>query len=224
MNFSKEVTSNQDGIHSDLEKQVTRYAASAYLRPVAEHTQRAFEMAMEFTNRFSKPLVLDSGCGTGDSSLSLARKFPDHPVLGIDKSEIRLLKKNEIPENVLLLRAELLDFWRLLVENHIPVHFHALYYPNPWPKQSHLGRRFHAHPVFPVLLRVSPRLEMRTNWEIYAREFAAAAEIAARLLHLPSEISFSRYEPEIPETAFEKKYLESGHFLWRVIFLSLKEL
>ncbi|MDR1760182.1 MAG: hypothetical protein LBR60_06625 [Fibrobacter sp.] len=222
MNFSKKVTSNQEDIHSDLEKLVTRYAACDYRRPVAEHTQRAFESAMEFANRFPKPLILDSGCGTGDSSLSLARKFPEHPVLGLDKSEIRLLKKNEVPGNVLLLRAELLDFWRLLVQNKIPVHFHALYYPNPWPKQSHLGRRFHAHPVFPALLRVSRRLELRTNWEIYAREFAAAAETAARLFSLPSDVSLSRYMPEAPETAFEKKYLESGHFLWRVIFLSLK--
>lgn len=218
---SKKVFSNQNGLHPDLEKHAVHYASSVYQRPIAEHTRKAFSQALDFLSCFSLPLILDSGCGTGDSSLFLARKYPNHPVLGVDKSEIRLSKKQHVPKNVLLVRAELLDFWKLIFENQIPVHYHALYYPNPWPKKTHFGRRFHGHPIFPLLLKISPHLELRTNWDIYAREFQKTCEILAPLLQIPAQISLSRFFPEVPETAFEKKYLENEHSLWRVIFLSL---
>ncbi len=33
------------------------------------------------------------------------------------------------------------------------------------------------HPIFPTLLALGNTIELRTNWEIYAREFAEAARI-----------------------------------------------
>lgn len=221
--ISKEVESNQKGVHKDLEKLVLRYLDSEYRRPVADHTKLAFEKAARFASRFRSPIVLDSGCGTGNSTMTLARRFPENPVIGIDKSEIRLARAEsriqddfDIPQNACFVRAELLDFWRLALLENWDIRFHALFYPNPWPKQSELRYRFHASPIFPTLVKLSPELELRTNWKIYADEFRIALEIANGKLKRYSRIDEEQFFPDIPISAFEKKFTESGHALWRV--------
>lgn len=338
------VTSNQNDIYKNLEQVVRRYAATRFLRPVADHTREAFESAKEFVRKFyasensaqqapqatprgdadaptgsatsvpasataSSPsnaegslpasycVILDSGCGTGESTLHLACKFPGVPVIGIDKSAMRLNKAGNIhqlrhatspwreerpigstsetptatfprqeerpigskngvqqnqgensaepassalgapPANAFWVRAELLDFWKLALEEvqagRWQVLHHAVYYPNPWPKESEATRRFHLHPIFPTLMALSSTTELRTNWEIYAREFAEAARIlqsvttgaepnpnnadATTRSKIKPAISCEPFAPLHPETAFERKYKEARQQLWRVL-------
>lgn len=245
----RSVTSNQDDIYKNLEQVVRKYATTRFLRPIADHTREAFEQAKEFINSYyekrepniSTPhcVVIDSGCGAGESTLHLARKFSNVPVIGIDKSALRLNKAGNIhqqeaagtdqPANAFWIRAELLDFWRLALEEvqagrwHI-LH-HAVYYPNPWPKESEATRRFHLHPIFPTMITLGDVTELRTNWEIYAREFAEAARILtevtsatnATIGHSSADISCTAFAPDHPETAFERKYKEARQQLWRVI-------
>lgn len=234
----RSVTSNQIDIYKNLEAVVRKYAATTFLRPVAGHTREAFERVSDFVRGFNASdcaeLVLDSGCGTGESTLHLAKKFPNVPVIGIDKSAVRLSKAGnerqlevsagascDIPANAFWVRAELLDFWRLALEKveagEWKILHHALYYPNPWPKESEATRRFHLHPIFPTLLRLSPVTELRTNWEIYAREFAEAAHVLGDALSLKFNVELGAFDPENPETAFERKYKEARQQLWRTL-------
>ena len=242
MSGARAVTTNQPDIYDKLEEVVRKYASTEYLRPIADHTRIAFAEAEKFVLNFYESagnerdiadhiaykVILDSGCGTGESTLNIAIANPDVPVIGIDKSAARLTKAGgaglngaaglncAAPRNAFLVRAELLDFWRLTLGKvkagqwHIP--YHALYYPNPWPKQSEATRRFHLHPIFPTLLQLGDTLELRTNWELYAREFAEAARIATP----DCSISREAFEPERPITAFERKYKEARQQLWRV--------
>ena len=238
---ARSVTSNQIDLYKNLEAVVRKYAATTFLRPVADHTREAFEQASEFVRTFygmdvagCVEVVLDSGCGTGESTLHLAKKFPNVPVIGIDKSAVRLSKAGnerqlevsaggscDVPANAFWVRAELLDFWRLALEKveagEWKILHHALYYPNPWPKESEATRRFHLHPIFPTLLRLSPVTELRTNWEIYAREFAEAAQVLGDALSLKFDVELGAFEPQNPETAFERKYKEARQQLWRTL-------
>lgn len=237
MSGARAVTTNQTDIYDKLEEVVRKYASTEYLRPIADHTRIAFAEAEKFvtefygdtgrdndlsgrTSRTAYKVILDSGCGTGESTLNIALANPGIPVIGIDKSAARLSKAGAAPQNMFLVRAELLDFWRLALEKvkagmwHIP--YHALYYPNPWPKQSEATRRFHLHPIFPTLLQLGDVIELRTNWEIYAREFAEAAHIATRVATPDRTIVCEAFEPEHPITAFERKYKEARQQLWRV--------
>ncbi len=199
-------------------------------------------------------VILDSGCGTGESTIHIARRFPNIPVIGIDKSYARLNKAGnpsqtageDVPANAYWIRAELLDFWRLALERvqtgKWTIPYHAVYYPNPWPKQSEATRRFHMHPIFPTLLALGQTIELRTNWEIYAREFAEATRIvfeenpriATKEVYGSPTLRFEAddkgdsravagmtikcesFDPESPETAFERKYKEARQKLWRV--------
>lgn len=210
------------------------------MRPIALHTQEAFDEAREKICTWDRrsdiasiPVVLDSGCGTGESTIHLARKFPDCAVIGIDKSEARVGKgfgtrnadAEGIPPNAFWIRAELLDFWRLVLDSHWNVRYHAVYYPNPWPKQSEGTRRFHMHPIFPTMMQLAPVTELRTNWEIYAQEFRDAVNILGEESRSIPELEslrgiraeLSPLQPDSPETAFERKYAAAGQPLWRVI-------
>ena len=236
MSGARAVTTNQTDIYDKLKEVVRKYASTEYLRPIADHTRTAFAEAEKFVEEFYKgsgsEVILDSGCGTGESTLNIALANPGIPVIGIDKSAARLTKAGAAPQNAFLVRAELLDFWRLALEKvkagqwHIS--YHALYYPNPWPKQSEATRRFHLHPIFPTLLQLGDAIELRTNWEIYAREFAEAARVLREIPGHPRQartgagddntgtIACEAFEPEHPITAFERKYKEARQQLWRV--------
>ena len=88
---------------------------------------------------------------------------------------------------------------------------HYLLYPNPWPKKDQLKRRWHGHPVFPEMLRLSNNIELRTNWQIYAEEFLAALEFV-----IGKSAKLETIEVDQFISPFEKKYYESGHELYRV--------
>jgi len=211
---SPRVESNQDGVHPDLEWTVRRHLEHTHRRPFAEHTVHAFAQVQEWLSRHPGPLVLDSGCGVGESSRRLAMRLPDHSVIGIDKSELRLEKgaKDErlaAPENLLLVRADLVDFWELAKAAGWTLARHYVLYPNPWPKSSHLFRRWHGHPVFPAILALGGVLELRTNWKVYAEEFSLAIGIATG--RAPAVEPLASLDDLTP---FERKYRASGHDLW----------
>lgn len=212
---SRPVTSNQPGIHEHLAQVVARHADSTFLKPISAHTRLAFEQGHAAWQASGAPLILDAGCGVGMSTLRLAARFPAHFVLGIDQSSDRLSRalrwEGAHPSNCLRLRADLVDFWRLMLEHQMHPARHYLLYPNPWPKKAQLGRRWHGHPVFPTIVALGGRVECRSNWRTYVDEFAAA------LTQLTGKTVATEALPDDPAgplTPFEEKYRHSGHGLW----------
>jgi tRNA (guanine-N7-)-methyltransferase len=109
-------------------------------------------------------------------------------------------------------RADLVDFWRLLAEQQVRLARHYLFYPNPWPKIGHLSRRWHGHAVFPVLPALGGIIECRSNWPIYIEEFAfALGRVLGR--EVPAEV----FVPDEPVSPFERKYRDSGQQLYRCV-------
>ncbi len=209
MQISRIPRSSQSGPHPRLEPTVRRHLKTLWRQPLRGFSQAAFDSLGDLESR---DIVLDAGCGNGFSTALLARRFPGSLVIGVDRSAARLAGASELPDNAVLLRADLVDLWRLARAAGWRLHRHYLLYPNPWPKPGHLKRRWHAHPVWPDLLGLGGRLELRTNFEIYAREFAAALDLAGcqahfRVLSLPDDQAVS---------PFEQKYLHSGHDLFEV--------
>lgn len=215
---SRPITSNQDGPHQDLARRVERALAAPLRKPVADHTRQAFAQAQAWRERHvagavAPPLILDAGCGVGLSTRALAERFADHLVIGVDRSESRLTRNHgALPDNALLVRADLVDFWRLALGAGWQPARHYLLYPNPYPKSTHLKQRWHGHPVFPVILALGGRLELRSNWRLYVEEFALA--VAQVVGTLPS---VERHSPgDSFLTPFERKYALSGQALWRL--------
>jgi tRNA G46 methylase TrmB len=196
---------------------VDRHRLHSWRQPIAAHSHAAFgQLQPWLRERASMPLVLDSGCGTGASSAALAAAHPDWAVVGVDQSLARLSRHVGmagdlalLAENAALLRAPLQDIWRLLLADGWRLERHLLWYPNPWPKPEHLGRRWHAHPVFPALLALGGNIELRSNWRIYIDEFAMALNAHGWQSTIAAVGAF-----DDPVTPFERKYRDSGHPLW----------
>lgn len=213
---ARAVTSNQDGVHEDLAALVRRYQQHRFLKPVAQHSQEAFDSVAEQVANWNGPLILDSCCGVGESTAVIASRYPNALVIGVDKSAHRLqrnLQHRGKAEGApyLLLRADLNDFWRLAAEAKWQLDHHFLLYPNPWPKQKHLGRRWHASPVLPSLVQLGGALTVRSNWAIYIEEFVAALalyDVVAEREQLANNIE--------PITPFERKYQAAQQALWQL--------
>ena len=227
------ITSSQTGPHKNLETIVSKHLQSNNRKPIADHNRKAFGHAYQWYQNYSKHyphIILDSGCGTGESSRWLAKTYPDHLVIGIDQSAKRLQHSDNqhLPDNCLLLRCECTDFWRLADQQQWFFDKHTLFYPNPYPKPQHIQRRWHGETAFINLINISREIELRTNWDIYAQEFYIALkwlkntmstindEKCLLLFREQKTISLNQYQPDQAITAFERKYLLSQHTLWQV--------
>jgi tRNA (guanine-N7-)-methyltransferase len=215
---SSPVRSTQPGAHPRLAELVARHAANPFRKPPAAYSAAALAHLMAAWNG-KQALILDAGCGTGESTHALARRHPRALVVGIDQSVARLAlgaRKAQrasaaaTPPNALVLRADVVDFWLLLAARGIRLERHYLLYPNPWPKAAQVMRRWPAHPAFPLLLQLGGVLECRSNWRTYVEEFC----LASRQLGYGSP-ACEQFVADDPLTPFERKYRDSGHALYR---------
>jgi tRNA (guanine-N7-)-methyltransferase len=216
------VNTNQHGPHPDVEKLVKKHTLESFSRPISNKQILSFEAANTWVNSSSKPVVLDSGCGTGLSTLVLAERFPQHVVVGIDKSAHRLKRGTadtenfKVPPNAFFMQSNLEDAWRLIFRSNWKISHHFVLYPNPWPKSEHVKRRWHGHPVFPFLIRLSPYLELRSNWKMYLEEFSWAMTSATQNSEKPTP-----FQSEKPISLFEKKYWQAHCPTYRLVYQDL---
>ncbi len=221
-------------MHSKLEETVHKHCHSMsrfdQYNIIAAHTRKAYEEACHFVDAFygeraPRSVILDSGCGKGLSTYTIGSQNPNTPVIGIDRSVFRL-SKNELygreeegdgegegtrradAPNVLLIRAELADFWTLVLkESNWSVQSHYILYPNPYPKAKHLGRRWHGHPVFPFLLALGGSIRVRSNWDVYCQEMKLAVDTA--LPYFPADIFGATQGGAIGPYCYERELLAS---------------
>ncbi len=214
---SRRIHASQTEVSAQLQQLVEKHLQHPYEKPLHSFSQPQFNLVDELVNTCKLPLILDSGCGTGDSTITLSSRYPDKLVIGIDKSICRLgkhLKKKTVyrHNNYILVHGDLIDFWRLITKAKWPVEKHYILYPNPWPKTNQIKRRWHGHPVFPELTAICRTIELRTNWKIYADEFKLALEQV-----IGSKAKLVSLQVDEYLTPFEKKYSTSGHELYSVI-------
>lgn len=240
---------------AELKKLVQKHCMylDSYLakKPIAAHTQNAFDQVNQLVDP-KKKIILDSGCGTARSTLLLGEKYSDHIVVGIDRSFVRLNKNhlkgescivecvsNEesqrpfqaVSDNVLLVRAELTDFWRCCISAGWNVSHHYILYPNPYPKKARLKSRFYGHPAFPLILKLGGDITIRSNWEGYLKEFAKSVQYANDYYEIHPEVinpaaryndaaikgPVERTDKSVAWTNFEKKYDDVGESTYELL-------
>lgn len=209
---SRQVISNQTQPYEKLLEVLQKHQQTVFQKPIAEFNQQAFDKAQKHLDKQGGGLILDSCCGVGQSTRLLAERFPEHCVLGVDRSADRLERKlGNLPDNACLIRADLVDFWRLAVAAGWQLDYHFLLYPNPYPKKKDFKLRWHGHPVFKSLLALGGRLECRTNWQLYVVEMQQALKFLGVAADLQPLLEITN-----PLTPFERKYAKSGHDLWQL--------
>ncbi|MDA8694195.1 MAG: hypothetical protein P8J42_01115 [Pseudomonadales bacterium] len=210
---SRKVVSNQAAEHDNLTEIVSKHLATDFQRPIAQHNIEAYQYAI---SQINKPhIIFDSGCGNGKSTLNLAARYPEAFIIGIDKSHHRLNKlanKSDAANNYCLVRADLIDFWRLAANDNIKLLHHFILYPNPWPKKHHLKRRWHGSPVFKQILALGGMIELRSNWQMYLEEFS----IALSLVNCSATVQALTFSKKDYISDFEAKYHNSEQTLWQL--------
>jgi len=202
---SRVISSNQVGLHEQLDDVVLKHLTHQFRKPFQKHTLDAFKACEKWVEQQGKPIIFDSCCGVGESTYHLAQRHPEAIILGMDKSADRLAKHPQsVADNYRLLQVNLNDFWRLAVDAQWQISHHYLLYPNPWPKAKHLQRRWHGSAVFPAILQLGGELELRSNWFTYIEEFSRALQLAGQ------DSVVEQYQSESAITPFERKYWASG--------------
>lgn len=205
-----------------------RWAAA---RPLADHTRAAFARvaAWRAAQPAGRPLVLDAGCGTGRSSEGIARAFPGWDVVGVDRNPALVSKSVSFggergaaargkaappaPPNLLVVRADQVDFLRLAAAARWRLRRVYLLYPSPYPKRAGLRSRLYGGPVFPLLMSLLEEggdIEVRANWKAYMIEFAAAARELAPAATVDGPHQFEIGSADDALTNFEAKYHACG--------------
>lgn len=170
------------------------------------------------------PLVLEIGCGSGISTLAMAKDEPDVDVIAVEiyrrgLAQLLCAIDRDKVGNIRLIRGNAVDVLQRLIA---PASLTGVrvFFPDPWPKARHHKRRFlQPGTVGLIANRLLPGgvLHIATDHPGYAEHIAALGAGESRLL--PAEpgarlaISTAR-----PTTKYETKAQEAGssvtEFVW----------
>ena len=109
--------------------------------------------------------ILDVGTGYGETSIFLARQFPDKVIISCEKyidGNIVLLKniENNKIKNILLHNGNVYDVLQRANKKHFNLVW--IFFPDPWPKNRHAKRRL---VTSDFLLKLHKK--MKENSELY---------------------------------------------------------
>lgn len=171
------------------------------------------------------PLVLEIGCGSGTSTLAMARDEPDIDVIAVEVYKRGLAQllcaiDREQVTNIRLIRGNGIDVLQHLIAPGSLTGF-RLYFPDPWPKARHHKRRF-LQPATVALIadRLLPGgvLHAATDHPGYAEQMAEVGDAEPQLSRVDpgSRLPISTVRPT---TKYEMKAQEVGsyvsEFIWK---------
>lgn len=162
----------------------------------------------------ARSLVLDIGCGMGDSTRVQAAADADTNVIAIDVHTrgIATLLRAVDARHITNVRVVLGDAVRFIEQRIAPSSLAGarIYFPDPWPKARHAKRRL-VQPAFVDLLtdRLEPGgfVHLATDDASYAEQMREVVAAAPRLMLHPSlPVGIRR-----PVTKYERRARRLGH-------------
>jgi tRNA (guanine-N7-)-methyltransferase len=171
------------------------------------------------------PVVLEIGCGSGTSTLAMAKDEPDVDVIAVEiyrRGLAQLLSAidRERVGNIRLIRGNAVDVLRNLIA---PGSLSGVrvFFPDPWPKARHHKRRFLQPSTIGLIadrLLTGGVLHAATDHPGYADQIAQAGDAEPRLRRVEPgsrlPVSIAR-----PTTKYETKAQEAGSAVTELIWL-----
>ena len=163
------------------------------------------------TDRALRPPILDTGCGTGVSSIGLACRYPAHFVIGVDQSADRLATaKGELPANPSLVRAGRLLASARTARRQAGAALSVL--SEPVAEDRPCLRRWHGHAVFPRAAHARRSHRVPQQLADLRRGIAfALGRVTGRAGGVEGFVA------DAPVSPFERKYRDSGQVLYRCV-------
>lgn len=185
------------------------------------HRAAALDLSVVFGR--SAPVILEIGCGMGETTATIAAAHPEHDYLGIEVhapgvgSLLKEIATRELA-NLRVIRHDAIEVLRDMIAPGSLAGIH-IYFPDPWPKKRHHKRRLIQPPfVHELALRLVPGgyLHCATDWEEYAQQMLEV--LSAEPLLRNTAAGFALRPAWRPQTKFEARGLRLGHGVWDVLF------
>jgi tRNA (guanine-N7-)-methyltransferase len=125
----------------------TKSLKIAQLSSFANVIQGEYEIKGEWANKHfgnANPIIVELGCGRGDYTVELAKRYPDINFIGVDIKGARLWRgsKNAVKNNlanVAFLRTTIRKLEQYFVADEISEIW--ITFPDPYPKRRHASQR-----------------------------------------------------------------------------------
>lgn len=178
---------------------------------------------LDLTQLFHRkaPKILDIGSGMGDSTIAMAKAFPNNDYIAVEVhkpgvgSLIRKITENKL-NNIRIISHDII---KILEQCIMPASFDSvlIYFPDPWPKKRHHKRRLLNRTFFELLkpvLKKHGRIFIATDWENYAEQILDICDSDAELINIAGTGHTIPRPVWRPETKFERRGEKLGHEVW----------
>lgn len=175
------------------------------------------------------PLVLEIGCGMGETTAAIAAAHPEIDFLGCEVFAAgvgalsKLVDENGL-SNIRLCRHDAVEVVRDMIAANSLAGVH-IFFPDPWRKARHHKRRL-IRPDFVSMLagRIAPGgyLHCATDWENYAQQMLEVLQAEPALENLHGKgFSPVMSNPlcERPCTKFQARGERLGHGVWDLVYV-----
>ncbi len=172
----------------------------------------------------SAPLILDVGSGSGDSTIALARRYPECNLLAVELylpgiGSLLLRIAAEKLSNIRIFRGDVVELLRNLLGSE-SLYLAWLLFPDPWPKRRHHKRRLLVPNVFRLLaqrLQMHGRAYIATDVDEYALWALRALQQDTGLLNLAGAGRFAPRPCQQPLTRHEQAAHRAGRRVWHLV-------
>jgi tRNA (guanine-N7-)-methyltransferase len=169
------------------------------------------------------PMVLEIGCGMGETTAHIAHALPGVDFIGVEvhgPGVGSLLKRIDALalRNLRIIQHDAVEVIAAMIGMASLAGIH-IFFPDPWPKKRHHKRRLlQAGFVHELALRLDAGgyLHVATDWEDYAREILET--LSAEPLMANTATDFAARPAYRPVTKFELRGTRLGHGVWDLMF------
>ena len=172
-----------------------------------------------------KPLILDIGFGSGESTINHAISHPENNYLAVEVHRPgigRLL--NKIEENTLtnikIIKHDVIDILKEQIPDCSLTQI-FIFFPDPWPKKRHHKRRLINKELIKLIkkkLVLHGRLHIATDWENYANYIMEIGNADLELINLAGHNNYSPRPEWRTETRFEHRGKKLEHNVWDLCY------
>ena len=206
-----------------MKSKLERFAENEQRGNIIQPGKAVFEDIRGSWSQFfgnDNPIVFEMGCGRGEYTIGLARRFPDANFVGVDVKGSRIWKGSTLAEeenlkNAAFLRIHILEIEGTVAENELSQIW--ITFPDPRPKKRDIKRRLTSSrymEIYKRLLKPNGLVHFKTDNDMlfdFTLELLQERKDVENL-HFTRDYHMSTYAKELPDilTKYEKQFMEQG--------------